>query len=513
LESASLTRSPAGTSLHAWQRLKAVPWPQVALGVLIAAAVVGFFVFPIYPNYDSYYSLLWGRELLHLQTPSFDAYRAATEHPLAIAFGALMALFGRGGDRLMVACTLASFVVLAMGVYRLAARTFTPLVGLIAAGLLCTRFDFPFLAARAYIDIPYLAMIVWAATLEFEKPRRGGIVWLLLFAASLMRPEAWLLTGLYWLWMFPPATWRQRIKTACYTAAGPLVWVALDTAVTGHPLFSLQHTNGLAEELGRAKGLSQVPHATWAFLISLDKAPVVLGGIIGAILAVIITPKRTVMVFVLLVTGIATFFAVGVAGLSIINRYLLIPSLMLMILASVAIGGWTMLVPGTRWRWAWALGALALVIYGITFTALRVDLSKFTSGLYYRGDSHKALVALLDRPDVRAAINRHCGPVTVPNHKHIPDTRWILGASQNGVIARSALVEEAPGGPLTIRRDVQRELQSGVAVFESNRTAELQDQLIVDSQPVQLTAAQLVPERGFHRIAVNAYFAAYVRCR
>ena len=47
---------------------------------------------------------------------------------------------------------------------------------LIAAGLLCTRFDFPFLAARAYIDIPYLALIIWVAVLEFERPRRGGAV-------------------------------------------------------------------------------------------------------------------------------------------------------------------------------------------------------------------------------------------------------------------------------------------------------------------------------------------------
>ena len=50
-------------------------------------------------------------------------------------------------------------------------------------------------------------MVIWAAVLEFERPRRGGVVWLLLFAASLMRPEAWLLMGIYWLWMFGPATW------------------------------------------------------------------------------------------------------------------------------------------------------------------------------------------------------------------------------------------------------------------------------------------------------------------
>ena len=197
---------------------------------------------------------------------------------------------------------------------------------------------------------------------------------------------------------------RSGSSRAAYTAAGPLIWVALDTAVTGHPLFSLQHTNGLAEELGRTKGVLQVPHATRAFLISLDKAPVVLGAIAGGALALFITPKRTVMVFALLIIGIATFFAVGIAGLSIIDRYLLVPSLMLMILAAVAIGGWTMLREGVRWRRAWAVGAAALVIYGIVFTALHVRVTSFEANLYYRGDVHNALSQILDNKKVRAAM-------------------------------------------------------------------------------------------------------------
>ena len=53
--------------------------------------LVGFLVYPTYPNYDSYYSLLWGREILHGDLPCFEAYRAPTEHPLAVLFGALLA--------------------------------------------------------------------------------------------------------------------------------------------------------------------------------------------------------------------------------------------------------------------------------------------------------------------------------------------------------------------------------------------------------------------------------------
>ena len=68
---------------------------RLALAGLIIGTTVGFFVRPTFPNYDSYYSLLWGREVLHGTLPSFDAYRAPTEHPLAIAFGALLSLARR----------------------------------------------------------------------------------------------------------------------------------------------------------------------------------------------------------------------------------------------------------------------------------------------------------------------------------------------------------------------------------------------------------------------------------
>lgn len=35
-----------------------------ALIALSASVTLGFLLFPVYPNYDSMYSLLWGRELL-----------------------------------------------------------------------------------------------------------------------------------------------------------------------------------------------------------------------------------------------------------------------------------------------------------------------------------------------------------------------------------------------------------------------------------------------------------------
>src|SRR4051794_11276354 len=211
--------------------------PAVALALLIVAVAVGTLVYPTYPNYDSYYSLLWGREALHLHLPTFDVYRAPTEHPLALLFGAALSLLGRNGDRVMVLATMVSLVVLTIGMYRLGRAAFTPVIGLIAGALLLSRFDFPFLAARAYIDIPYLAFVVWAAALEAERPRRGMPVLILLFLASLMRPEAWILAGLYVLWIGWGAPLRDPPLFSAVAPPGPGVLGAVGTIVPRAPPF------------------------------------------------------------------------------------------------------------------------------------------------------------------------------------------------------------------------------------------------------------------------------------
>ncbi len=64
---------------------------------MCAGALIGYLAFPTYPTYDSFYALLWGRDLLHLHLPDFRVYRGPTEHPLAIAFGMLCSIFGQGG--------------------------------------------------------------------------------------------------------------------------------------------------------------------------------------------------------------------------------------------------------------------------------------------------------------------------------------------------------------------------------------------------------------------------------
>src|SRR3954447_2527916 len=293
MEGSTLTRPRTGTdaararpsSGERGDRLAKIVFALLCLGFAI-----GFFVFPTYPVYDSYYSLLWGRDLLHGNPLVFDGFRYPTEHPLAIAAGAVLQLFGGWGDRLWVALTLASFLVLVAGVYRLGRLAATPLVGAVAAALLMTRFDYPFLAARGYIDIPYMALVVWAATLEARQARRGVPVLLLLAFAGMLRPEAWFLAAMYWVWVSWRAPWRQRLLFAALAALGPVTWAAVDLLVTGNPLFSQEYTSSSAEDLGRQRTLSELPAAIPAFFKNLVKPPVFAAAGLGLVLGIVMSP-------------------------------------------------------------------------------------------------------------------------------------------------------------------------------------------------------------------------------
>lgn len=508
MESATLTRPRSGPQARSGlaARLPARGRrlvPALGLAGLVVAVVVGFFVYPTYPNYDSVYSLVWGRELLDGTNLSFEAYRAPTQHPLAILFGAALVPLGEGADRVMIAFTWLSFVVLTMGMYRLAARAFTPTIGLITAALLCTRFDFPFLAARGYLDIPFLAMIVWAACLEQERPRRGTPVFALLALAAMLRPEAWLIIGLYFLWCAWPADWGTRVRYAVWTASGPVIWALTDLIVTGDPMYSLTHTSGLAEELGRASGIGAVPSATVEFLTRLDKAPVAIAGLAGFALAAYLVPRRVVMPTALFLVGLGTFAAVGLAGLSVIQRYLLVPSLMVMVFAAVALGGWTLLQAG-RARTAWAVASLLVVLGGTFYTATRVNLKVFDNELTFRSEYRTGLEDVLRSPAVQAGLK--CGVVSVPNHKLIADVRWILDLPADKVVARTDTVpdkETGKGGD-----GLRRAEQGGVAIYAANRSVLIR-QVLTDGMDAPAQTS-ILP--GYTYAASSDAYGAYVRC-
>ena len=502
---ATLTRlTPGPIRLATPRAARSGVWAPIALAALCIGALIGYFAFPTYPTYDSFYALLWGRDLLHLHLPDFRVYRAPTEHPLAIAFGMVCSIVGQGGARLMVLGSIASFVAVVAGIYRLGRLCFGPVVGLLAALLVLSRFFVENLAAQGYLDISYVALIVWAIVLEVERPRRGTAVLLTLAAAGLLRPDAWALSALYWLWCSWGAENRTRLRYLALAAIAPLVWLGVDTVVTGNPLYSLSSTAHLAQELERTQGLPNVVASVWSFGLRIDKAPVILGGLIGLPLAIWLAPRRVLTPLAALVALVCVFVAEGAVGASVIDRYLMGAAIVLLLFCAVTIGGWAMLRPGSTFRRVWMALAAALVLYGGASVATTLSLSTLRTTLAYHEDFHKGLAVALASPRVKTTLER-CPLLSLPNNKLIPDARWILDSvGQHDIVARSQARADVAKGSHTLKHRLDR---GSVAVYPLGSAVFVEAIVDVGDDP-----RDQVPEAGFKRIYTSRYYAVYANC-
>jgi hypothetical protein len=567
MDSATLSPPPAGSARHAraaaagpsaWAR---PTWAKLAFLLLCLGALAGYFAFPTYPTYDSFYALLWGRDLLHLHLPDLGVYRAPTEHPLAIAFGMLCSLFGQGGARLVVLGSIASFVALTAGIYRLTRLCF----GALVAVLMLTRLFDANLAAQGYLDITYVALIVWAAALEVQRPRRGAPVFALLLAAGLLRPDAWVIGGVYWLWCAAPVLarlWRgaqgprrqagaqgapgarahapsesspsvesapskesalskesapskepapstepslrKLLGYAALAALAPAVWVFFDAVVTGDPLYSLHSTAVLAAELERTQGFSSVLSATWRYAVRIDKLPVVVGGLAGALLALWLTPRRARVPLAVLALLLLVYVGEGAAGASVIDRYMLGASTLLLPFCALAIGGWSLLAPRSLARRVWMAGGAALVLYGALAAVSVTSLDNARTTLSYHDDFHEGLATALHAPVVRAELAR-CPLLSLPDNKLIPDARWILDTTgQRHIVARSEARADAQKGVPALQDRIAR---ASVAVYPLG--AAVFQEAIVDVGDDPLDQ---VPLPGFRRIYTSRYYAVYGNC-
>ncbi len=504
MESATLTRRTPGPNWLARTRAAPGGWEAIAFVALCVAALIGYFAFPTYPTYDSFYALLWGRDLLHLHLPDFNVYRAPTEHPLAIAFGMLCSIFGQGGARLMVLGSIASFVAAVAGMYRLGRLCFGPVVGVVAALLLLSRFFVENLAAQGYLDISYVALVVWAVVLEVEKPRRGWPVFLTLAAAGLLRPDAWVLSGVYWLWCSWRAPNSTRVRYLVLAAIAPVVWVAVDAIVTGNPLHSLTSTAGLAAELERTQGFGDVLGSVWSYGVRIDHLPVLVGGILGIGLSVWMAPRRALVPLATFLVLLGVYIAEGAVGASVVDRYLLGAATALLPFCAVTVGGWAMLERGSRLRQVWIAAAVVLVAYGALSAASTISLSSLRTTLAEHEDFHKGLATALASPAVQHELRR-CPLVSLPDNKLIPDARWILGSvNQKDILARSQARADAEGGD----PELERRIRAGsIAVYP------LGDAVFVDAivDPGDQPSDQ-IPPTGFKRLYTNSFYAVYGNC-
>jgi hypothetical protein len=448
----------------------------LAVGGLLLTAVVAWALVPTYPNYDAYYHLDWGRELLSGHKPSFEAYQAPTEHPLYLALCAVLGLLGEHADRILVLVTVVSHVLFTWAVYRVGVAVWDRRAGLLGAFLAGSSFALLLYAARAYVDEPFLALVLWAAALEAEGRGRRRAVYVLLFLAGLLRPEAWLLAGMLWLWRSWQAR-RVRWPELVLVLAAPVLWGLVDLWVTGDPLFSLHATSDLADELNRTRSLSEVPGDFVSFLADTARVPVAAAAAAGVLLAWRRREGRSLHVPVaLFLAGTATFFATSVAGLSVLPRYLTVPAVALCLVAGYFL---------TRSRVLLAIAVAA----GLAFVVVKADaFDRLATELRFIRSTHDDLDAVVHTPQVQAGLR--CGPITLPNYRLVPDTRWILDLPRERVGSRSA--RERPRGVALLLVGQKILMRYGFADGASPRTN--------------------APPDGFVRSVRRGQFTAYVNC-
>ena len=368
----------------------------------------------------------------------------------------------------------------------------------------------------------------------------------MLAAAGLLRPDAWVLSGVYWLWCAwpasgvrgtrggrsagrapsgkgsavdggieidkggsvlrsrPPIDNRKRLQYLALAAIAPLVWVGADAVVTHNPLYSLHSTAGLAQELGRTQGFSSVVASVWTYSVRIDKLPVVLGGLIGVPIAVWLAPRRVIVPLAVLVLLVLVFVAEGAVGASVIDRYMMGAGAVLIVFCAVAIGGWSMLERGSKLRRVWVAGAAVLVLYGAVAAATTLSLSSLRTTLAYHEDFHKGLVVALANPKVKAELKR-CPLVSLPNNKLIPDARWILDSTgQRDIVARSQARADADKGSHALEDRIRR---GSVAVYPLGSAVFFEAIVDVGDDP-----RDQVPLAGFKRIFTSRYYAVYGNC-
>jgi len=140
-------------------------WVAGVTGALLLLFPYGF------PNYDTIYALVWGRELAHGRSPDYGAALPPTPHPLTDLLGLVSTPLGDGAITLTMIVAYLSLALIGFFVYRLGATWFDRWIGAVAAAIVLTRAPFLSNGLRAYIDLPYIALCLAALLIEAGDPR------------------------------------------------------------------------------------------------------------------------------------------------------------------------------------------------------------------------------------------------------------------------------------------------------------------------------------------------------
>jgi hypothetical protein len=450
--------------LSSW--LTPAAWVAAVTAALLLVFPVGF------PNYDTIYALVWGRELAHGVSPDYGAALAPTPHPLTDLIGLVTTPLGDGAITVTMIVAYASLGLIGYFVYRLGSLWFDRWIGAVAAAIVLTRAPFLSNGLRAYIDLPYIAFCLAALTIEAKRPRAGWPVLALLIPAGLLRPEAWLFAGVYWLYLAfaidrdrlmgrkyahmegnRPIVkifgWELRWRgeqsggalawLAVLAAAGPLLWVLFDAITAGDPLYSWTGTKETVETLERQTGPVDLVLYGPRRLGEVLQWPGMIGAFGGVVLGLAFMRRRSALGVVAVALALGAFALLACGGLAILPRYTMLAAAVLAIFVGVAMLGWRLLEPGHPWRRRWQVFAGLVALMFLAWLPNQWDLdSRVDTDLTNQARIESDLTDLVDA----GAFEPLCGPIAVPNHRAIPRLAFGLDVKPTQIV--SASEEEIP---------------------------------------------------------------------
>jgi hypothetical protein len=505
--------------LRKW--LSPVAWIAGVSALLLILFPTGF------PNYDTIYALVWGRELAHGVSPDYGAALPPTPHPLADLLGAVTTPIGNGAITVTMIVAYLSLGLVGYLVYRLGSLWFDRPIGAVAAAIVLTRAPFLSNGLRAYVDVPYIALALGALVIETKKPRAGWPVLTLLALAGLLRPEAWGFSIAYlaYLALWPerspgdteaetrtpldradtqsaglirPALGRARgvlvspsgVVLVLLALAGPILWVLFDGITTGNLLYSLTGTQETVDTLKRRTGPVDLILYGPRALGEVMQWPGMVGAAGGIVLGFAFLRRRSALGIAAVVLALAAFAFLGAAGLAIIARYTMLGGAILAIFVAVGLLGWRLLDASHPWRRRWQVFAGLVVLMFVIWLPNQWDLdSTVHSDL---ADQGKIERDLSDLANSGAFAEPLCGKVAVPNHRAIPRLAFSLDVKPTQIV--SASEEQVPG------RGYFLEPASSFVIHN----------FILD--PNDPTRFRLSVPRAFHRVARNDSWILYRHC-
>jgi len=407
-------------------------------------------VFPLgFPNYDTIYALVWGRELAHGMSPDYGAALPPTPHPLADLLGVVTSPLGGGAIGVTMAIAYISLGLIGYLVYRLGSLWFDRPVGAAAALIVLTRAPYLSNGLRAYVDLPYIALVLGALAIETRNRRAGWPVLALLALAGLLRPEAWLFSLAYLAYLaLPsadrPANGRLGIFSAdrrrwlagmsALAVAAPALWALFDWITAGSPTYSFTGTRETVDTLARQTGPVDLVLYGPRRLGEVLQWPGMVGAAGGLVLGLAFLRRRSEIGVAAAALALAAFAVLACAGLAIIPRYTMLAAAVLAVFAALGLLGWRLLDPGHPWRRAWQAFAGAIAVMFVVWGPNQYDLlHRVDVDLTNQGGIESDLGDLAGS----GAFEPLCLPISVPNHRAVPRLAFDLDVRPSDVLSSS----------------------------------------------------------------------------